>query len=141
MFLNTRPGATVDRGLLQEVAQVYSSLWPALFNALANGNESLLPGLVEEPALSALAGRVRELAAQGDRLLVRSMRQQPLVMEASRGRVVIKDAAHVEAELLREGQQPGSGCLVQEQWSMRFVLARKPEGWRIQEADVRWQGS
>lgn len=139
VFLNTRPGARVDPQLVGEVAQVYSALWPAFFNALANGDEAYLRGVAEPQAREALMARAR-LLAPGERLLVRSMRQQPLVVEATREWVVVEDLAQVEAELLREGQQPGEGQAVQESWALRLVLTSTPAGWRVQEVEVRWQG-
>jgi len=138
VFLNTRPGASVDSQVLQEVSQVYSFLWPAFFNALANGDDAYLQGLAEPQAREALMARAR-LLMPGERLLVRTMRQRPLVMEAGGERVVIEDAVQVEAELLEEGQQPGMGKAVQENWAMRFVIGKTPAGWRVQEAQVRWQ--
>jgi hypothetical protein len=110
------------------VAQAYSFLWPALFNALANGDDVPLQGV----ALPA--------EGRGLRLLVRSMRQQPLVMEAGGDRAVIEDQAQVEGELLAPGQEPGQGSTVQETWSFRSVWVRLPEGWRLQEVEVTWQG-
>jgi len=130
----------VDQRLLEEVAQAYSFLWPALFNAMANGDDAPLQGVALPPAREALMGRARDLEAQGLRLLVRSMRQQPLVMEATSDRAVIEDQAQVEAELLAEGQEPGQGRTVQENWSFRTVWVRLPEGWQLQEVEVRWEG-
>jgi hypothetical protein len=140
VFLNTRPGARVDPRLLQEVAQAYSFLWPALFNALANVDDVPLQGVALPAAREALMGRARELEGRGLRLLVRSMRQQPLVMEAGGDRAVIEDQAQVEGELLAPGQEPGQGRTVQETWSFRSVWVRLPEGWRLQEVEVTWQG-
>ncbi len=140
VYLNTRPGARVDQRLLQEVAQAYSFLWPALFNAMANGDEVPLQGVALPAAREALMGRARELEAQGLRLLVRRMSQQPLVMEAGADRAVIEDRAQVEGELLTPGQQPGQGRAVQESWSFRMVWVRLPEGWRLQEVEVGWRG-
>jgi hypothetical protein len=45
----------------------------------------------------------------------------------------------VEGELLARRQQPGQGRTVQETWSFRSVWVRLPEGWRLQEVEVRWQ--
>ncbi len=140
VFLNTRPGMAVDQRVLQELADAYSFLWPALFNAMANGDEAMLQGVAAPEARAVLMGRAHELAAQGQRLLVTRMRQRPLVVEAGAERVVVEDEAEVEAELLAEGQKPGQGKATQERWAFRTVWARLPEGWRLTEAEVRWQG-
>jgi len=137
--LNTRPGMQVDTGLLQEAAQVYSFLWPALFNALANGDETLLQGVAEPAARQSLMARARDLGP-GEHLLVKRMRQRPLVVEATAERMVVEDEAEVEAELLQEGQQPGQGSALAERWILRVVLVRTGAGWRIAEADLRWTG-
>jgi hypothetical protein len=68
------------------------------------------------------------------------MRQRPLVVEATAERMVVEDEAEVEAELLREGQQPGQGSALAERWLLRVVLVRTGAGWRIAEADLRWTG-
>ncbi len=137
--LQQRPGVRLDGQVLEEVARAYAEFWSGTFNALANANPAFLEEAGVGPqAQEPVRARIAALERGGQRLLVRSTVQMPMVTDAGEGWVVLEDSVDATLEVLASGQQPGQGATQQETWRVRLTVRNAGGRWQVTEAEIGW---